>query len=82
MPDDPKADAAPQPSPEAVRVNAIIQRALKAAQDSFNAVLIASGVVALDGEYDVEAQLTFRQRLQKPPELVRDEEEPGAAEPG
>ena len=54
------------PSPEALKMNAIVTEALKAAQEAFNQVLVARGLVAIGGEYDIEANLSFKLR-EKPP---------------
>ena len=54
----------PDPTPEALKMNAIVNKALKAATEAFNQVLVANGLVALDGEYEVEAKLSFHKRVE------------------
>lgn len=67
MPNEEPGAPAPEPkpmqSPEALRVNAIIKRALEGAVASFNAVLIESGIAPLDGSYELVANLQFRRVL-------------------
>lgn len=50
------------PSPEALKLTAIVQKALKAATEAFDAVLIEHGVAALDDSYEISAQLSFKKR--------------------
>lgn len=60
--------ADPSPSPQALRLNAIITRALRAAQAAFNEVLLSDGVAALDDSYQLEVSLKFTQRVEPEPE--------------
>jgi len=64
---DPTPDPAPepqQPSPEALRMNAIVKRALEGAVEAFNIGLIEGGLAPLDDSYELVAQLEFRRRIE------------------